>query len=206
MFDNWWYHSWLRIRGSIYPKLLRENYSFNLNKPNGSSHEYLPWKMYKETKSKLEESIWYPIPSTKLQVPSTKCFMLWAINWKRNMPSKCEEFKRNDWCSSTESSWVEWMNEWTIIAMFSSSYMQHFFFICFYLFSVQWSSRADFSNIVGERVVNEWDSFQSTMAANCRITDLIHGRRYFFRSCCGNVKGWGQYRTSIPNSVTPSSK
>lgn len=79
-------------------------------------------------------------------------------------------------------------------------------FVCFYLFSVQWSSRADFSNIVGERVVNEWDSFQSTMAANCRITDLIHGRRYFFRSCCGNVKGWGQYRTSIPNSVTPSSK
>lgn len=44
------------------------------------------------------------------------------------------------------------------------------------------------------------------MAANCRINDLTHGRRYFFRACCGNVKGWGQYRTSIPNSITPSSK
>lgn len=79
-----------------------------------------------------------------------------------------------------------------------------FFFLPF--FPVQWSSRADFSNIVGEREVNEWNSFQKTMAANCRITDLTHGRRYFFRACCGNVKGWGQYRTSIPNSITPSSK
>ncbi|XP_031618328.1 uncharacterized protein LOC116337694 isoform X3 [Contarinia nasturtii] len=72
-------------------------------------------------------------------------------------------------------------------------------------FKVQWSSRGDFSNIVGEREVNEWNSFQTTMAANCRINDLTHGRRYFFRACCGNVKGWGQYRTSIPNSITPSS-
>lgn len=73
-------------------------------------------------------------------------------------------------------------------------------------FSVQWSSRADFSNIVGEREVNEWNSFQSTMGANCRITDLTQGRRYFFRACCGNIKGWGQYRVSIPSSVTPSSE
>ncbi|XP_055322318.1 uncharacterized protein LOC129578170 isoform X3 [Sitodiplosis mosellana] len=72
-------------------------------------------------------------------------------------------------------------------------------------FKVQWSSRVDFSNIVGEREVNEWNSFQNIMAANCRITDLTHGRRYFFRACCGNVKGWGQYLTSTPNSITPSS-
>lgn len=74
-----------------------------------------------------------------------------------------------------------------------------------YLILVQWSSRADFSNIVGEREVNEWNSFQSTMGANCRISELTHGRRYFFRASCGNIKGWGQYRVSIPNSVVPSS-
>lgn len=77
-------------------------------------------------------------------------------------------------------------------------------FIC--TISVQWSSRADFSNIVGEREVNEWNSFQGTMGATCRITELTQGRRYFVRVSCGNVKGWGQYRLSIPSSVVPSSK
>lgn len=80
------------------------------------------------------------------------------------------------------------------------------FLFIFFFFQVQWSSRADFSNIVGERELNEWNSFQNTMAASCRICDLTHGRRYFFRACCGNVKGWGQYRISVPNSVTPSSE
>lgn len=72
--------------------------------------------------------------------------------------------------------------------------------------AVQWSSRADFSNLVGEREVNEWNTFQGTMGANCRITDLTQGRRYFFRASCGNVKGWGQYQSSVPSSVIPSSK
>lgn len=44
------------------------------------------------------------------------------------------------------------------------------------------------------------------MGATCRIIDLTQGRRYFFRACCGNVKGWGKYRLSLPTSITPSSK
>uniref|UniRef100_A0A1B0D1Z8 Uncharacterized protein n=1 Tax=Phlebotomus papatasi TaxID=29031 RepID=A0A1B0D1Z8_PHLPP len=72
-------------------------------------------------------------------------------------------------------------------------------------FSVQWSSRADFSNIVGECDITEWNGFQGTMGATCRIGDLTQGRRYFFRACLGNVKGYGQYRTSCPSSVVPSS-
>lgn len=70
---------------------------------------------------------------------------------------------------------------------------------------VQWSSRADFSNLVGEREVNEWNTFQGTMGASCRIAELTQGRRYFFRASCGNVKGWGQYQSSVPSSVIPSS-
>lgn len=72
--------------------------------------------------------------------------------------------------------------------------------------TVQWSSRADFSNVVGEREVSEWTSFQGTMGSSCRIADLTQGRRYFFRASCGNVKGWGGYRGSSPSSVIPSSK
>ncbi|XP_059610717.1 ankyrin repeat and fibronectin type-III domain-containing protein 1 [Phlebotomus argentipes] len=72
-------------------------------------------------------------------------------------------------------------------------------------FKVQWSSRADFSNIVGECDISEWNSFQGTMGATCRIGDLTQGRRYFFRACLGNVKGFGHYRTSCPSSVVPSS-
>lgn len=92
-----------------------------------------------------------------------------------------------------------------IVIIYSFQFCLSLFFILSF-FLVQWSSRADFSNIVGEREVNEWSSFQSTMGANCRISDLIQGRRYFFRASCGNIKGWGQYRVSIPNSVIPSSK
>ncbi|XP_055679772.1 uncharacterized protein LOC129787936 isoform X3 [Lutzomyia longipalpis] len=72
-------------------------------------------------------------------------------------------------------------------------------------FKVQWSSRADFSNIVGECDITEWNSFQGTMGATCRIGDLTQGRRYFFRACLGNIKGFGGYRTSCPSSVVPSS-
>lgn len=43
------------------------------------------------------------------------------------------------------------------------------------------------------------------MGATCRIQELTQGRRYYFRACCGNVKGWGQFRLSNPNSVIPSS-
>lgn len=77
--------------------------------------------------------------------------------------------------------------------------------INFYLFSVQWSSREDFSNIVGERIITEWNAFQGTMGANCYINELTQGRRYFFRACSGNIKGFGGYVTSNPTSLIPSS-
>ncbi|XP_020799728.1 uncharacterized protein LOC110177371 isoform X2 [Drosophila serrata] len=71
-------------------------------------------------------------------------------------------------------------------------------------FKVQWSTRADFNNIVGESELLEWISFHGTMGAQCHISGLTQGRRYFLRAACGNVKGWGAYRTSVPASVVPS--
>lgn len=44
------------------------------------------------------------------------------------------------------------------------------------------------------------------MGAQCHISGLTQGRRYFLRAACGNVKGWGTYRTSVPASVVPSSE
>ncbi|XP_065084447.1 ankyrin repeat and fibronectin type-III domain-containing protein 1 isoform X3 [Ochlerotatus camptorhynchus] len=72
-------------------------------------------------------------------------------------------------------------------------------------FKVQWSSRSDFSNVVGEREVNEWTSIHGCMGAVCNLSELIQGRRYFFRACAGNIKGWGPYKLSTPNCVVPSS-
>ncbi|XP_030559426.1 uncharacterized protein LOC115761696 [Drosophila novamexicana] len=71
-------------------------------------------------------------------------------------------------------------------------------------FKVQWSTRADFNNVVGERELLEWISFHGTMGAQCHIAGLTQGRRYFLRAACGNVKGWGAYRNSVPASVVPS--
>ncbi|XP_017114505.1 uncharacterized protein LOC108137372 isoform X2 [Drosophila elegans] len=71
-------------------------------------------------------------------------------------------------------------------------------------FKVQWSTRADFNNIVGESELLEWISFHGTMGAQCHISRLTQGRRYFLRAACGNVKGWGAFRTSVPASVVPS--
>uniref|UniRef100_A0AAG5CXS1 Ras-associating domain-containing protein n=2 Tax=Anopheles atroparvus TaxID=41427 RepID=A0AAG5CXS1_ANOAO len=72
-------------------------------------------------------------------------------------------------------------------------------------FKVQWSSRSDFSNVVGEREISEWCNFHGCMGAVCNLNELIQGRRYFFRACAGNVKGWGPYKLSVPNCVVPSS-
>ncbi|XP_028898758.2 uncharacterized protein LOC105216385 isoform X1 [Zeugodacus cucurbitae] len=72
-------------------------------------------------------------------------------------------------------------------------------------FKVQWSTRADFSNIVGERELVDWTSFHGNMGTQCQIGGLTQGRRYFIRATCGNVKGWGAYKTSVPASVVPSS-
>ncbi|XP_034485757.1 ankyrin repeat and fibronectin type-III domain-containing protein 1 isoform X2 [Drosophila innubila] len=71
-------------------------------------------------------------------------------------------------------------------------------------FKVQWSTRADFNNVVGERELLDWISFHGTMGAQCNIAGLTQGRRYFLRAACGNVKGWGSYLNSVPASVAPS--
>ncbi|KAH8359434.1 hypothetical protein KR093_006563 [Drosophila rubida] len=73
-------------------------------------------------------------------------------------------------------------------------------------FKVQWSTRADFNNVVGERELLDWISFHGTMGAQCNIAGLTQGRRYFLRAACGNVKGWGSYLNSVPASVAPSSE
>ena len=43
------------------------------------------------------------------------------------------------------------------------------------------------------------------MGSHFHINELIQGRRYFFRACSGNVKGFGVYRISNPTSIIPSS-
>ncbi|XP_068913325.1 ankyrin repeat and fibronectin type-III domain-containing protein 1 isoform X2 [Tenebrio molitor] len=64
-------------------------------------------------------------------------------------------------------------------------------------FKVQWSTRADFSIISGEKELLDMSK------TNCSI-DLTQGRRYFFRAACGNLKGYGAFLTSTPSSVVPS--
>lgn len=71
--------------------------------------------------------------------------------------------------------------------------------------AVQWSTRADFGNIVGECELIEWTNFQGAMGASCAICNLTKGRRYYIRACLGNMKGWGAYKASMPDSVVPSS-
>lgn len=63
----------------------------------------------------------------------------------------------------------------------------------------------DFGMVMGECEITDWTSFMGTMGGSCRICDLTHGRRYYFRACLGNMKGWGAFRNSIPESVIPSS-
>ncbi|KAK9717688.1 Ankyrin repeats (3 copies) [Popillia japonica] len=65
-------------------------------------------------------------------------------------------------------------------------------------FKVQWSTRADFAHISGEKEIFDMNN------ANC-VIDLTQGRRYFFRASCGNLKGYGTYVSSTPESVVPSS-
>ncbi|XP_073945579.1 uncharacterized protein isoform X3 [Choristoneura fumiferana] len=67
-------------------------------------------------------------------------------------------------------------------------------------YKVEWSSRADFSNVCGTREVALSASGTRVMAAG-----LTRGRRYFFRAAAGNVKGWGGFTVSTPRSVVPSS-
>ncbi|XP_050299390.1 uncharacterized protein LOC126738206 isoform X2 [Anthonomus grandis grandis] len=64
-------------------------------------------------------------------------------------------------------------------------------------FLVQWSTRPDFSIISGQEELTEMSNLR------CQI-ELTQGRRYYFRACCGNLKGYGMFRASTPSSVIPS--
>lgn len=72
-------------------------------------------------------------------------------------------------------------------------------------FSVQYSSREDFSIIIGEKVINDWKDFEGTMGVNFQLNNLIQGRRYFFRAASGNLKGFGSFKSCHPKSIIPSS-
>lgn len=67
---------------------------------------------------------------------------------------------------------------------------------------MEWSSRADFSNVCGSREV----AATGTLGTRVLAAGLTRGRRYFFRAAAGNVKGWGPFTVSLPRSVVPSSK
>lgn len=67
---------------------------------------------------------------------------------------------------------------------------------------MQWSAKADFTNLVGEKVITEWNSAYGT---TFDLHDLTQGRQYYFRACGGNFKGWGPFLTSMPSRVIPSS-
>ncbi|XP_049869455.1 uncharacterized protein LOC126369199 isoform X2 [Pectinophora gossypiella] len=69
-------------------------------------------------------------------------------------------------------------------------------------YRVEWSSRADFSNVCGSREVAASGSSSGTKVLAAGLT---RGRRYFFRAAAGNIKGWGPFTVSVPRSVVPSS-
>ncbi|XP_035432126.1 uncharacterized protein LOC118263955 isoform X2 [Spodoptera frugiperda] len=69
-------------------------------------------------------------------------------------------------------------------------------------YKVEWSSRADFSNVCGCREVAASGTNSGTRVLAAGLT---RGRRYFFRAAAGNIKGWGTYTVSVPRSVVPSS-
>ncbi|XP_059477970.1 ankyrin repeat and fibronectin type-III domain-containing protein 1 isoform X3 [Neocloeon triangulifer] len=66
-------------------------------------------------------------------------------------------------------------------------------------FKLQWSTSSDFSLLAGEKIIKD------ARAVEEQVTDLLQGRRYFFRVFCGNIFGYGPSRCSVPLSVIPSS-
>ncbi|KAF7989754.1 hypothetical protein HCN44_008428 [Aphidius gifuensis] len=66
-------------------------------------------------------------------------------------------------------------------------------------FKIQWSFDDDFSIIAGEKQV------LNMKKKECQIDGLIQGKKYYFRACCGNLKGYSQFLLSSPPYVVPSS-
>ncbi|CAG4975413.1 unnamed protein product [Colias eurytheme] len=73
-------------------------------------------------------------------------------------------------------------------------------------YRVEWSSRADFSNVCGTREVPACSlTGKGGTGGRVVVSGLTRGRRYFFRVSAGNLKGWGPSTVSVPRSVVPSS-
>ncbi|XP_014240911.1 uncharacterized protein LOC106661788 isoform X1 [Cimex lectularius] len=66
-------------------------------------------------------------------------------------------------------------------------------------YKIEWSQDDEFKSLCGYRIILD------PKQQDCHIDELNHGQRYYFRVCCGNVKGWGHPRPSTPQSVVPSS-
>lgn len=65
---------------------------------------------------------------------------------------------------------------------------------------VEWSRDRDFNEIDGFKEILDPRQLE------CHIDGLEHGKQYYFHVACGNIRGYGSYRRSYPDSVTPSSK
>ena len=68
------------------------------------------------------------------------------------------------------------------------------------MFTVEWSCDSEFHTLSGHREILDMKQLE------CHIDNLEHGKRYYFRVACGNIRGFGNYRPSTPESVIPSSK
>ncbi|BET01919.1 Ras association (RalGDS/AF-6) domain [Nesidiocoris tenuis] len=66
-------------------------------------------------------------------------------------------------------------------------------------FKIEWSTDPEFKSLCGYRIIMD------PRSTECSIDELVYGTRYYFRLCCGNIKGWGHPHPSTPNSVIPSS-
>lgn len=66
-------------------------------------------------------------------------------------------------------------------------------------FRVEWSCDSEFHTLSGHREILDMKQLE------CHIDNLEHGKRYYFRVACGNIRGFGNYRPSTPESVIPSS-
>ena len=73
------------------------------------------------------------------------------------------------------------------------------------LFTVQWSTHADFAVAGGELEVRDtiWkrgggDDFNEV---NVTVTDCPSNARCYFRVAAGNLSGYGSFKTTLPSSV-----
>ncbi|RZF48884.1 hypothetical protein LSTR_LSTR003264 [Laodelphax striatellus] len=66
-------------------------------------------------------------------------------------------------------------------------------------YRVEWSCCPDFGALAGFKEVLDPKQLE------CHVDGLERGRRYYFRVACGNIRGFGNFRQSYPQSIIPSS-